>query len=565
VVMLSLTSRELPQPSSTFWVSLRYFSLTRLVIAAVLLGAVLIFGTATDFGASDFSLFLRTAIVYAVLGTLLAYFALSRQQGFYFQLGAQLVLDVVALTVMLHASEGTRSGIAVLFLLPIAGTAILTPPLFAAFFAAVCALAILAETVLRSVTTAEISSPITIQAGVYGIAYFTLAMVMNRLAARVIAQERIAKARFEDLQSQIEINRLVVADMQDGVLILSGDGHPRALNPAAARLLRVADPDALISEAWDSHPVAQQILEHFATWRRLGAAAQTFEVSVATDIGDASIGSDRLRGRFAAPNMESGNSADFVVFLEDLQRVDELAQQLKLASMGRLTASIAHEIRNPLAAISHASSLLAEGSQIDADRRLLHIINENTRRLDRIVQNILQLSRRGPANVDEVDVRRLVNEILEEFHREHAKDGPIVEVSIYGSPMLSFNEEHLRQVLVNLLQNAFRYASKAPGSISIVVVPVLPLLGNAADGSGHVQRATERIELIVQDDGAGIDAKTRQHLFEPFFTTHHRGTGLGLYLARELCLANGATLGYVPNIDESKKGGFVVNAAGTVP
>jgi two-component system, NtrC family, sensor histidine kinase PilS len=562
--MISLARNDFSEPSSTFWVSLRYFSLTRLVIAAVLLGAVLMFGSASDFGSSDSSLFVRTAIVYAVLGTLLAYFAASRQQGFYVQLGAQLVLDVAALTVMLHASEGTRGGIAVLFLLPIAGTAILTPPLFAAFFAAVCALAILGETLLRTVTT-EISSPVTIQAGVYGIAYFTLAIVMNRLAARVIAQERIAKTRFEDLQSQIEINRLVVADMQDGVLILSGDGHPRSLNPAAARMFRVTDPDALVRDGWESHPLAQQVREHFEQWRKFGAAAQSFEVAISTDIGDASIGSDRLRGRFAAPGTISGVSGDFVVFLEDQQRVDELAQQLKLASMGRLTASIAHEIRNPLAAISHANALLDEGTRSEGDRRLVSIISENTRRLDRIVQNILQLSRRASVNVDQVDVRRLVHEVIEEFDRDHTEEGVVIDVSIYGSPMLSFNEEHLRQVLVNLLQNAYRYATKQRGSISVVVVPVLPILSGSADGSGDVHRATERIEVIVQDDGEGIDAKTRQHLFEPFFTTHHRGTGLGLYLARELCLANGATLGYVPNIDESKKGGFVVNAAGTVP
>jgi len=353
--------------------------------------------------------------------------------------------------------------------------------------------------------------------------------------------------------------------MQDGVLILSGDGHPRALNPAAARMFRVADPDLLVREEWDTHPLAQQVREHFDEWRKIGTPAQSFELAVSSDVGDASIGTDRFRGRFAAPGNNAGNSGDFVVFLEDLQRVDELAQQLKLASMGRLTASIAHEIRNPLAAISHANALLGEGNPNDGDRRLINIVSENTHRLERIVQNILQLSRRASVNVDEVDVRRLVQEVVEEFDREHAEERVEVEVSIYGSPMLSFNEEHLRQVLVNLLQNAYRYASKKRGSISVVVVPVLPILSGSSDGSGDVHRATERIELIVQDDGAGIDAKTRQHLFEPFFTTHHRGTGLGLYLARELCLANGATLGYVPNIDESKKGGFVVNAAGIVP
>jgi two-component system sensor histidine kinase PilS (NtrC family) len=543
-------------PSSNFWVSLRYFSLTRLVIAAVLLATVLLMGSDTDLGSSNIELFVRTAIAYAVLGAVLGYLALTQPQRFYLQLGAQVMLDVASLTLMLHASQGTHSGIAILYLLPIAGTAILSPPLFAAFFAAVCSLAVLGETVLRALN-GDISSPLLIQAGLYGAAYFAIALVMNRLAARVIAQESIARLRL------IEINRLVVADMQDGVLILSADGYPRAMNPAAARLLHVRDGDLLLADSWDDHPVAKVMHDRFAAWRRIGSDADSFEMVVTSDErADAFFGSDRLRARFASVMAEGDTFGDIVVFLEDLQRVDERAQDLKLASMGRLTASIAHEIRNPLAAISHASALLEEDLRDAPQGRLLHIVQENTRRLDRIVQNILQLSRKGPVELSEVRIKGVLDQVTEEFCRDQGVNPEVLDVSLYGDPILHFNPDHLRQVLINLLQNSLRYASGRPASISVVVVPILPQIITGPDGVSQIRGSNERIEVIVQDDGEVIDDDTRRHLFEPFFTTHHRGTGLGLYLARELCLANGATLGYVPNVAEHKKGGFVVNAAG---
>ncbi len=550
------------EPSSNFWVSLRYFSLTRLVIAAVLLATVLLMGSDTDLGSSNIQLFVRTAIAYAVLGAVLGYLALAQPQRFYLQLGAQVMLDVASLTLMLHASQGTHSGIAILYLLPIAGTAILSPPLFAAFFAAVCSLAVLGETVLRALS-GDISSPLLIQAGLYGAAYFAIAVVMNRLAARVIAQESIARLRFFDLQSQIEINRLVVADMQDGVLILSADGYPRAMNPAAARMLHVRDGDLLLPDSWDAHPVASVMHDRFAAWRRIGPDADSFEMTVASEErADAFFGSDRLRARFASAKAAGDALGDIVVFLEDLQRVDERAQDLKLASMGRLTASIAHEIRNPLAAISHASALLEEDLRDAPQGRLLHIVQENTRRLDRIVQNILQLSRKGPVELSEVRIKNLLAQVTDEFCRDQGVAAEVLDVSLYGDPILHFNPDHLRQVLINLLQNAQRYATGRPASISVVVVPILPQIITGPDGVSQIKVSSERIEVIVQDDGEVIDEDTRRHLFEPFFTTHHRGTGLGLYLARELCLANGATLGYVPNVAEHKKGGFVVNAAG---
>ncbi len=561
--MLIPTRYNMRDPGPSYWVSLRYFSLSRLVVVSLLLLTLVLSGGVGEFGQADPDLFQRTAVTYGVFGLMFSYLAMTQNRRFYLQLVGQLVLDLTAITFLMHASGGVRGGIGVLYLLPIAGAAVLSPALLAAGFAAASTITILGETLIRNFA-GEPNSASTLQAGLYGIACFAIALVINRLAARLIAQQEIAKRRGMDLERQIEINRVVVADMQDGVLILAEDGSPSALNPAAARMLRVSNPDNLVRQGWRDHPAGKRIHDHFLAWRaRPTTTAETFELTVGEDEDDsADLGNERLRARFVSAQNDEA-AAGHVVFLEDLQRVDERAQQLKLASMGRLTASIAHEIRNPLAAISHASALLSEGISDKPERRLLSIVQDNTRRLDRIVENILQLSRRGPVQADAVVLDAFLTEVIDEFCRDHGFPAGAIDTSIYARPILYFNRDHLRQVLMNLLQNASRHASGADASVSLVVVPVMPTEPRGARNRGIVTpREVERIELIVQDDGAGIDAETRRHLFEPFFTTHHRGTGLGLYLARELCLANGATLGYVPNADVTKKGGFVINAAG---
>ena len=204
--MLLIPRRTLVDPGPSFWTSLRYFCVTRLVIAAVLLGASLYDGERMTVGAQDPALFARTAVTYAVLAATFGYLAATRQRHFYLQLGAQLLMDVVGLTLLMSASGGTRSGLALLMLLPIAGSAILSPASLAIAFAALCSLAILAETIWRDLHYDEPASNLVL-AGLFGVASFAIAIVMNRLAARLIVQERIARQRGYDLRAQIEINR----------------------------------------------------------------------------------------------------------------------------------------------------------------------------------------------------------------------------------------------------------------------------------------------------------------------------------------------------------------------
>ena len=227
--------------------------------------------------------------------------------------------------------------------------------------------------------------------------------------------------------------------------------------------------------------------------------------------------------------LDTGTEDRFtVVFVEDMTRSREQAQQLKLAALGRLTANIAHEIRNPLSAISHAGELLAEERRGPDRVRLTRIIHDNTLRLEQLVADVLQLNRRDRVAADRIPLGAWLDAFLEEFAANESLPAGRVVVEPARGVWAEFDREHLRQVMWNLLRNAVRYAREEPGAVRI-----------AARAFG------DQVELNVMDNGPGVQDAIQGQLFEPFFTTDSKGTGLGLYLARELSAANGALLEYV--------------------
>ncbi len=227
----------------------------------------------------------------------------------------------------------------------------------------------------------------------------------------------------------------------------------------------------------------------------------------------------------------TGDPAPTVVFVEDIGRMRAQAQQMKLVALGRLTASIAHEIRNPLSSIGHAAELLDEGAAIaPSERRLLEIIRSNVHRLDRIVQEVLYLNRRDRAQQEAIEAGAYIANFAQDFAVSEKIAVDLLDVQVRTSQRLWFDRQHLDQVLWNLLRNAWRHGRKQTGSAQLRVEPS-PVQG--------------RLQIEVADDGPGVAREHQAHLFEPFFTTDAQGTGLGLYIARELCEANGAKLEYV--------------------
>jgi two-component system sensor histidine kinase PilS (NtrC family) len=517
--------------------SFQYFALSRLVVAGLLIAYVPVMrsmGTLDE--RFDAGLFLPVAAAYLVLAGV--FFVLSSRPGrvaLPTLAMIQIAVDLGALALLIHASGGQRTGLAVLLLLPNAGAAILVGARVGMLFAAVSTLLLLAETGWRGLD-GQAGDSAFVQSGLTGAVLLATAAVVGRLARRLESQERLAWRRGEDLRNQLAVTQAVIADLPDGVIVLGARGEPKAINRSARDMLAGATPGAAVLPG---------LLPLRAA---LGIGPASAAAEPVTDVAEFIVpGVDGAERRLRARRLGvPSEGADEVVVLEDLGRLEARAQQLKLASMGRLSASIAHEIRNPLSAIRHANGLLAEQLGEPRLERLATIVEDNCRRIDRIIEDVLSISRRGSATPEALPAEAFLVQAIAELVAQSGADARRIECRARAEMPIWFDAGNLRQVLLNLLGNALRHASGERGAVRVDWAP---------DASG-------RWTLVVSDDGPGVAPASRVHLFEPFFTTETRGTGLGLHLARELCTANGATIRYRPAGDNPPlRSAFVVEPA----
>ena len=501
-----------------FWRSLFYFNVYRLSAALVLLAAAVTLGDDVPFGSDSRHAYLYTDIGYIVFSLLAFAVILPRRPYFTIQLTVQICADILFLTVLMHASGGIGSGLGLLLLVSLAAVGLISRGRLTLFFAALATLAVLAEQTYQVVfltgSTAQYA-----QAGLLSIGFFATGWLAHSLAKRAVAIEAIVAQREIDLANLAQVNQLVIQDMQDGVLVVDERGVIRQINSRA---------EAILGPLRRSH---REVL------------LQDYSPTLATRLGqwrsDPRSGFDPLRTvqtrkPTAARFVQAGISRNVgvVIFLEDLTRVQQQAQQLKLASLGRLTANIAHEIRNPLSAINHATELLLEEPALrsPSHARMLQIIHDNTQRLDRMVQDVLKLNRRDRAVREQFGLGDYLETFVAEFCEIEKLPADTIRAETEIEATISFDRSHLNQIMWNLCRNALRYCQKRPGSIVVSV---------------HSGPRQGTVELNVIDDGLGVAESLRAHLFEPFFTTASSGTGLGLYIAREICEANAATLEYV--------------------
>jgi two-component system sensor histidine kinase PilS (NtrC family) len=528
------------------WRTLQYFALARVLVASSLLLTVAALGGSLGLAEPAAPRYaLGLAVAYFVAASALALAALYLRRNFTSQLVCQLATDLAIITSLVVLGGGLRGGVMVLYLLPLAGASLLLPTSAALFVCALAVLALLADSLWRALSGQHSDSSL-FQTGLYGAALFGVTGLLRLLSARLATQERLALARGRDLENQLEINRLVIAQMEQGVLVVDADTRVRANNRAARRMLGLSGESQLTGRQLLEFEAVRPLAQAFLRWREAERVRGSWSNSVMQPLvaGQHAMPELQLRARFARPPGES--SDEFVVFLDDVREVEERAQQLKLAAMGRLTASIAHEIRNPLAAISHAGQLLAEDAREPLQQRLAGIVRENTQRLNRLVDDVLRVARRESPLGDEIELGGFVREWLAEFERDRALHPGRVELAAEADVKVKFELSHLRQVLFNLVDNALRFASARRGAVQIVVE-------RAVDDGG-------RARLWVFDDGPGIPTESRVTLFEPFYTTRAGGTGLGLYIAREFCVANRCDLVFAGRreLDGSSRDGFVV-------
>ena len=563
--MISRWSQSTADSYATFWRSLQTLCITRVVIALVLL--LYISFSDRSFWITGRLGYGTICISYLVLALIFTLFCTYHRRQFLLQLLVQISVDLSVISKLYILAGGAKSGLAILYLLPLAGSAILAPLIVALFFAAIVALFMLAESAYEIFILFEPHVAIW-QAGLYGAAFFTVVVVVNRLALRLINQEKLALERGRDLVMQQAINHLVIADVGDGILVLGPDTTVFAANPAAQSMFGLAGRDTMVGtklqEVHSLLPVADAFfmwlhrlgnpngndLTHFVTIKLRDDGPLPMQASQPAVWSGRRESTMHLKLRFVEVEAVALSQRRCVVFMQDVSEIENQAQQLKLASMGRLTASIAHEVRNPLAAIGHAAALLSEDLTGKTQVRLLKIIADNVTRVNRMIEDILQLSRKVPAKIEPIGLQAFLAEIVAEFQETHALAEGVLLVTDNAPLAVPFDPLHLREVVVNLLTNAVRYASGQPGSIRLSPV------GDGMNSS----------ELHVQDDGPGMSLEVRAHLFEPFYTTSSKGTGLGLYLAREMCLNNKATLDYEYRIDTSNgsaraQGRFVISFA----
>jgi two-component system sensor histidine kinase PilS (NtrC family) len=499
----------------TAWRTLVIFSAYRVMLAAGLSGVYLFLNSLFQLGALQPRLAVTALVAYAVSAVLLMVPALLREPRLSLQVTAAVFVDVLAIGVIMHTSGGIRSGFGVSLLISLAAAGLITRGRLVFFHAAVAALAVLVEQAFQMWRFDAPASDF-LQSALTSMALFATAGLGWTLARYARTSETIAQQRTIDLANMSQINELVIRDMQDAFLVVDPEGTIRQHNPRAVQLLGPlpAGRRPLLSE------YSPEIARMLESWRR-GPEATYMPFRTARS-------NSELGAHFVA--IGTGNPPPTVVFVEDVSRMRARAQQMKLVALGRLTASIAHEIRNPLSSINHAAELLAETEHAQAgDDRLVTIIRDNVHRLDRIVQEVLYLNRRDRAQPEAIEARPFLEQFAADFCANEGVPAEGVQVDVRTTLRMDFDRQHLHQVLWNLLRNAWRHGFRNPGSVRVVLAP--------ADTPGM-------LALEVTDDGPGVAAELQPHLFEPFFTTEAQGTGLGLYIARELCEGNGAHVEY---------------------
>jgi two-component system sensor histidine kinase PilS (NtrC family) len=499
----------------TGWQRLRLLTFYRLILTGLL--AVLYFALhdSNPFGVQDHGLFRTTLLAWLVF-SLAAGTAtrLERPGGYYFQAPLQTLADIGALSLLIHATGGVSSSLSALLVITIAVGALLLPGRMAYLFAAVASISLLFETGISLLELEDINISSVTRAGLMGLVLFATAALAHALAIRLRESEALATQRGIDLANLQQLNQYVIHQLQSGILVVDPNGVVRLANDRARRLIKRDTAEGHTLE--ELYPA---LADQVTRWRDNPALQPEC-------IPAGAAGTD-LTPRFA--RLETSQGPGTLILLDDDTLLTQQSQQLKLASLGRMSASIAHEIRNPLGAISHAAQLLSESETLNGgDKRLTEIINNHSQRVNEIIESVLQLSRRSATRPQELRLSEWLRLFHGEFIETEGAEAARLVLDIEDDKLsIACDPGHLRQVLSNLCKNALRHS------------PEVTMVQLRATGS-----STGRVRLEILDRGPGIDPDVATQIFEPFFTTENTGTGLGLYIARELCELNRAHLSY---------------------
>jgi len=510
--------------SDLTWRVIGTLNVFRLLLAVMLLGLFFAADEHRFFGERYPALFSATAAGYLVFAFISGLAIRYRWVSAGPLIVAQVTVDIAAIIVLMHSSGGIGSGLGVLLVIFVGASSLVLPLRIPGFFAALATLAILGEQFFSQLGGLSNTSNYN-DAGILGGVIFAISMAARPLARRIQVSEELARQRGVDLANLSELNEYIVQHLRESIVVVDGDNNIRLINGSAAQLLGV-------STDWQGLPIrqaAEDLADYIDGWRNEESRDSHTEFSMI-----AADNTSRLKAHLAPLGKDGERGGPILVFLEDASLMNARVQQSKLASLGRLSASIAHEIRNPVGAMSHAGQLLAESAGMSPDDlRLTDIIRTHADRVSGIIENVLQLSRRESSKSERFPLKPWLQDFATEFSRTlELQEGELAVTDVPDDLEVRMDPTHLRQVLWNLCDNAVKYASETGG----ILVELQ---------AGKMQR-TGRPFLEVLDQGHGVDPATIDKIFEPFFTDRSGGTGLGLYISRELCELNRATLVFQP-------------------
>ncbi len=518
----ALLQKAVEEPDLS-WRILITLNVFRLLVAAVLLGLFFTGGEPYIFGDQYPRLFATTATIYALFAIIFSTSLRQRWARAGVQAVIQILLDIAVVVVLMHTSGGIGSGLGGLLIVFVGAGSLVLPMQFPAILGAIATFAILGEHVFAQFTeaTGVANYP---AAGLLSAIIFSMSLAAKPLSRRIQESEALARQRGVDLKNLSELNEYIVQHLRESIIVVDGSNQIRLNNGSAARLLGAEQLDRSRPLSDASEPLS----DYLRRWRTDQALSSHPEFTLITEGTNA-----RISAHLAPLGKGGDRSGPILIFLEDASMFNARVQQSKLASLGRLSASIAHEIRNPVGAMSHAAQLLGEADSLDEDdKRLTDIIQTHSSRVSHIIDNVLQLSRRESGKPERLALKPWVEEFGHEFTRTlELQEGELSIEDIPDELEVRMDRSHLRQVLWNLCDNAVKYASETGGIL-------VELHAGRLESQG-------RPYLEVQDHGLGVDPATAEQIFEPFFTARSGGTGLGLYISRELCELNRATLLYL--------------------
>lgn len=492
--------------------AIHLLNLFRLIISLSLIGLYFYFGDLHELNKDNSPLFLYLSIGYFAFSALVLIVNSCKLVAYSLLQPLQFVVDIIFIIFLMSAAGGIGSGLGLLLIITIVIASLISNGRLALFYAAVATIGLLLEQSYQ-IARWDLNATSYTQSVMLSVSCFATAWLAYSLVKRMQHSEALASARGIDLENMAQVNALITQEMHDGIIVVDEQFKIRHTNLQAGVLLGIPDhTDTLMLGT---------LLPQIETKLSLWIAGDDLQNNSIVAIND-----HELKFRFMPIN--HSRNLGSVIFIQDWSQIQSAAQQAKLAALGRLTANIAHEIRNPLSAISHATQLLQEDQVPAPTTRMLQIISDNIQRIDQIIKDVLELNRRDRTHQDRIEL----NQFLTEFHAQFCAVEKIPETHFnltlsLHNPTIVFDHRHLTQILWNLSRNGWEHSQQLATSLSL-----------SCYSKGH------QLFIEIRDDGEGVAEQDRNRLFEPFFTTKKTGNGLGLYISRELAEANSASIQY---------------------